>query len=634
MQNLLQDLIQLLEKDDRLVVEGRLLKNKVIELSLALDSGLLRLLLSHDGIRRHFFTDVDGLLVFDKIKFQQFVSNKEFLPDSYTAFKNKIGLTAEGNYLTDSKEVVLVWPYKDCVLEGGQTKEDAKRDEIFWNETLAPDEIDRLLAPKVLTNFKRYDKDGAHTVASISKDDNLIIKGNNLLVLHTLKRTYAGQVKLIYIDPPYNTGNDGFNYNDSFNHSTWLTFMRNRLTVAWELLRQQGVILIQCDDNEQAYLKVLADELFGKENFVDTFVWKNTDNAPTLSKKSRKNVEFIHCYEKSIDKTMAYKGRDSDNDDAPLLNTGNPVGILSFPPGSIKCKIADRVYPAKKYDSLELLNAMTVLGGVNQNQVSLKGEFKWGAENLNREMREGTRFVIKTEKMSIRYQRTKASSIAPDKFIDGSYLSKALGIGTNEDARKEILEIEGEFDSYPKPESLVSFFIQAITSLNDLVLDFHLGSGTTAAAAHKLGRRYIGIEQMDYIGSTVVNRLTAVIAGDKRGISSALGWDGGGAFVYAELSKANQYFLAEIKEAKDAAALGKIWQVMQEKAFLSYRVEPSSINAAAADFAALSVDEQKRFLMGVLDKNMLYVPLSEIDDTTYAISDEDKKLNRQFSGQL
>jgi len=120
MQNLLQDLIQLLEKDDRLVVEGRLLKNKVIELSLALDSGLLRLLLSHDGIRRHFFTDVDGLLVFDKIKFQQFVSNKEFLPDSYTAFKNKIGLTAEGNYLTDSKEVVLVWPYKDCGLFGNQ----------------------------------------------------------------------------------------------------------------------------------------------------------------------------------------------------------------------------------------------------------------------------------------------------------------------------------------------------------------------------------------------------------------------------------------------------------------------------------------------------------------------------------
>lgn len=195
-QNLVAELIDLLSSDDRLVSEGKLVKNKVIELALAIDSSLIRLLLSSEGIRRHFFQDVGGILVFDKIRFEQFVSNKAFLPDSYTAFKNKIGLTAEGSYLTDSKEVVLAWPYKDCVLEGGQTKEDAKRDEVFWNETLAPDQIDRLLAPKVLTNFKRYDKDGEHKITSINRDDNLIIKGNNLLALHTLKRTYAGQVKL------------------------------------------------------------------------------------------------------------------------------------------------------------------------------------------------------------------------------------------------------------------------------------------------------------------------------------------------------------------------------------------------------------------------------------------------------
>ena len=169
------------------------------------------------------------MLVFDKVAFQSFVSNKQFLPDSYTAFKNKIGLTANHEYLTESKEVVLAWPYKDCVLEGGQTKEDQKRNEIFWNETLAPDEIDRLFAPKALTNFKKYDKDGEQEVENINLGDNLIIKGNNLLALHSLKKQYAGKVKLIYIDPPYNTGSDGFGYNDSFNHSTWLTFMRNRL---------------------------------------------------------------------------------------------------------------------------------------------------------------------------------------------------------------------------------------------------------------------------------------------------------------------------------------------------------------------------------------------------------------------
>src|SRR3990172_1173086 len=129
MQNLLRDLTRLLEQDDRLVSEGKLLKNKIVELALALDPSLIRLLMKQEEIKKHFFVGVDGVQVFDKIKFQQFVSNKQFLPDSYTAFKNKIGLTVDGEYLTESKEVVLAWPYKDCVLEGGQDKEDAKRNE-------------------------------------------------------------------------------------------------------------------------------------------------------------------------------------------------------------------------------------------------------------------------------------------------------------------------------------------------------------------------------------------------------------------------------------------------------------------------------------------------------------------------
>lgn len=194
MQNLLEELKKLLEQDERLVIDGKLLKNKIIELSLKLDADLIRLLLKSETIKTHFFQEVDRVLVFDKIKFQKFVSNKTFLPDSYTSFKNKIGLVTDPRlnrgeeYLSESKEVVLAWPYKDCVLEGGMEKEDEKRDEIFYNEILVPDEIDRLLEPKVLTNFKRIDKDGEHKVTEINKNDNLIIKGNNLLALHSLKK--------------------------------------------------------------------------------------------------------------------------------------------------------------------------------------------------------------------------------------------------------------------------------------------------------------------------------------------------------------------------------------------------------------------------------------------------------------
>jgi len=265
-----------LKKDKRLISEGKLLKNRIVELALKLDKDLIKLLLDNIKIKEHFFTEVDKTLVFDKEKFMKFIDNKEFLPDSYTAFKNRIGLTADKDYIALSKEVVLSWPYKDCILEGGQEKEDEKRKEIFHNEILAPDEIDRLLEPKVFTNFKKIDAKGEHKVTEIKPTDNLIIKGNNLLVLHTLKKRFAGKVKLIYIDPPYNTGSadDTFKYNDNFNHSTWLVFMRNRLEVAKDLLMKEGAIYVQLDYNEVHYCKVLMDEIFGRENFQREIIWR------------------------------------------------------------------------------------------------------------------------------------------------------------------------------------------------------------------------------------------------------------------------------------------------------------------------------------------------------------------------
>ena len=247
--------------------EEELLKNIVLEDTIKMDKGLIKLLMSNEKAKNYFFIEIEEILIFDKDKFIKFIENKEFLPNSYTTYKNKIGLTDNrGEFIKEKNDVVLSWAYKDCYLEGGQDKEDMKRDEIFYNEILAPDEIDRLLEPKVLTNFKKYDVNGEHKVEDITMEDNLIIKGNNLLALHSLKEKYAGQIKLIYIDPPYNTGNDSFKYNDRFNHSTWLTFMKNRLEVAKELLKDNGSIFIQIDDNEIGYLTVLMDEIFGREN--------------------------------------------------------------------------------------------------------------------------------------------------------------------------------------------------------------------------------------------------------------------------------------------------------------------------------------------------------------------------------
>jgi adenine-specific DNA-methyltransferase len=298
MQNLLEELTNLLKQDERLVINGKLLKNKIIELGLQLDPSLIKILLSHESIKKHFFHEVDEILVFDKIQFQRFVSNKAFLPDNYTSFKNKIGLFDEDEFISESKKVVLTWPYKDCILEGAQSKEDSQRDELFWNQTLAPDEIDRLLVPKAIGLVEFY-CDGKKVVknASFNANNNLLIKGNNLLALHSLKKIYANKVKLIYVDPPFNTGKDSFSYNDKFTHSTWLTFMKNRLEIARELLSPDGSIFVHLDHNEAHYCKVLMDEIYGRDKFINEIIWCYTGpGSPGMRQFNRKHDNiFWYC---------------------------------------------------------------------------------------------------------------------------------------------------------------------------------------------------------------------------------------------------------------------------------------------------------------------------------------------------
>ena len=294
--------------------DGKLLKAVVYSDVMTMDKELLSLLLSNEKIKERFFEDINGTLIFDKQKFAWFIESKEFLPDSYTRYTNKIGLTHNGDFISKSNDVVLDFPYKDCVLEGGQDKEDQKRKEIFYNETIASDEISKMLAPKVFTNAKRFTKYGVEENITFDKNDNLIIKGNNLIALSNLLKRYEGKVKCIYIDPPYNTGSDSFNYNDSFNHSSWLVFMKNRLEMAKKLLSDTGSIFIQIDSFEQAYLKVIMDELFGRDNFRNAITWKRRGGSANPSNRLNNVVEWILWYSKNS-AAMEYKQVFSLNDD-------------------------------------------------------------------------------------------------------------------------------------------------------------------------------------------------------------------------------------------------------------------------------------------------------------------------------
>lgn len=666
--SLYQELEKLLRMESRYCSEnGVLLKNSIVESALALRPDLIRMLLTHERLKNNFFSEVDGLLIFDKVRFQKFVMNKRFLPDSYTSFKNKIGLTGDdGNFLAESREVVLSWPYKDCVLEGGQTKEDAKRNEVFWNEILAPDEINRLTEPKVLTGFARYDANGKHEVSEVSEQDNLIIKGNNLLALHSLLKKYRGKVKLIYIDPPYNTGNDEFQYNDSFNHSTWLTFMRNRLSAARELLQKNGTIFISIDHNELAYTLALLDEVFGKENKKNIITVKrgSVTGAKVINPGVVNLTEYVLVYSKDANHWIpnrVYRSKERDD----RYNTF----IDNYDDGYENWRFTPLLDAFAKYKGLEKKDVKRVLGDTFEEEITqfviANGEKVIQFASLDDKSISNAALALKQESISnpdIVYKmgregkndyyiiRGKLIIFVKDRLlnIDGEVSFSDPISDIWDDVLPNDLHNEGgvSFRKGKKPEKLIQRILQFGSNENDIVLDYHLGSGTTATVAHKMGRRYIGVEQMDYgdndnvvrlqntIGRKVKDGLFDKVECDQSGISKAVDWKGGGSFVYCELAKANQNFVDEISAATTKEQLTAIWERMQQSGFLSWKINPSAINDTARDFADLSVDDTRRFLIESLDKNLLYVPLSEIDNTEFAVTTHDKSLNSQFYGKL
>ena len=566
--------------------------------ALAYDDDLLNYLLANDVLKNTFFKVITANnFVFLKDEFLKFI-NLRLLSNSYTACANYIGLSFEKKqekFIKTDGDVVLNFPFKDGVIKGGQTKDEQKLNEVFLNNILAKDEIDVLFTPKVISHFELISQQNSNQNSNQNSDyenllqvlqnenPNLLIKGNNLIALHTLKyylQQRKEKVKLIYIDPPYNTGNDSFNYNDKFNHSTWLCFMKNRLEIAKQLLSDDGVIFIQCDDNEQAYLKVLCDEIFGRENFARQIIWRigwvsgfkttadivrNHDTILVYA-KNKENLKLNKIY---LTKE-SYQSRFNDNNKKEILLKLNEFGI-------------------DKEKTNEVLSFIENIGLPSKYPL----ETTWNCS-----------------------QYDKLNSIAIVSF-SGEKISKML----NTD----------EF-SAQKPEALIQRIIEISTNENDLVLDFFAGSGTTLAVAHKMKRRYIGIEQMDYIQTITKQRLIKVIDGEQGGISKSINWNGGGNFVYIELAELNAKFKQKINAVNDYNEFMLLAKNLDSKAFLNYKLDNKNITEiiSSDEFKNLNLDKQKQMLIACLDANMDYIPLQEIDDENYKFDAQVKQLNNAF----
>ncbi|GAA9571342.1 hypothetical protein HpHA50_25840 [Helicobacter pylori] len=585
---------------------NRFTKERLETLILQNDEKLLTFMLEDknaNDYKNAFFKTIANSLVFNQKALLECLTKE--LENSFTRFGNKIGLYSQGRPIKSSELVVLNFPFKDNVLLGNAKDNSTKTKELFYHEILHKKEIDTLLHKKALCRFEMHGE-GDLESALKDKNTNYLIKGNNLIALHSLKKKFAKQVKCIYIDPPYNTGNDSFNYNDNFNHSSWLVFMKNRLEVAREFLSDDGVIFVQCDDNEQAYLKVLMDEIFLRENFVGCISWKQFHSVKNDATNFSKNIEYILCYCKNFSKNLI---SNEPFDKSSLYKLKDENGFYKLDP--VWAKSGNNFSP------------YTFLNGKTWSPPS--GTFWRYSIGTLKDMEQNNRIVFNGKNpMAKRYLSEVAEGRKTSTFWDES----EVGYNLNGDTEIKQLFNGNKVFNNPKPEALISRILEVSTNENDLVLDFFAGSGTTCAVAHKMKRRYIGIEQMDYIETITKERLKKVIEGEQGGISKKCDFKGGGSFVYAELKEVNLEVKKQILNAKSAGECLKIFNDLNER-FLK-RADCKIGEIHSEEFQNLDLNEQKRIYCALLDANEDYLNLGDMDEDAWGIDEITKKYNEIF----
>ena len=573
----------------------------------------------------------------------------------YTKYSNKIGLfsNSKGSFIKNDTEVVLNFPFKDTVLEAGMSKEDKGREERFLQIDIDSKDIDTLEEPKVLTDFRYVDKDDERSLTASSDisffdedgelKQNLLIKGNNLLALYTLKSRLTGKVRLIYIDPPYNTGSDSFRYNDSFNHSSWLVFMKNRLEVAKDLLRDDGMIFVQCDYKEDAYLRILMDEIFGQSNLVAQITVKS--NSISGNKTQHKEKTIL----KNKDTILAYKLADEITIKPQYVaknewDTHYNSVLKELPDGTLVIEKLKDVLVAEGViaksdtitpDILKIRKVNDYLFGMRYSVFRKVNSIPDNLKALSLKTPDDVVFIEDKNGKKMYAHGGKRLSMLSNVYqeIDGEQkMAQLLGdLWTDIDFQNTQNEGGVDLTNGKKPEALIRRIVDMVTKPNDIVLDFFVGSGTTSAVAHKMGRRWVGIEQMDYIEDKTTVRLKRVIDGEQNGISKYVNWQGGGSFVYFELKKYNQEYIDRIMEATSLKELEDIYVDMRNNAFLKFWFDRSHFEKDE-DFRQLDLDGRKEALADVLDENQLYLNYADMGDTRHKVTADEKVLTDKFYG--
>lgn len=689
-----QLIFKVLKADERLWNEDKTELNQTLLLDLVenIDEKVIDLLLQEKDLREKFFVKIKDVYVFKTNDFRFFMEENK-VDNSYTAYKNRIGLTDGKKFLKDTNDVVLDFPYKDCVLEGGQSTEEGtdtyfeydekaeqyeekqdKRKEIFFNQVLAHDEIDRLFDAKALTNWKRYTKDGEQEVKEIKRDEdgtikeNLIIKGNNLLALHSLKKQFTGKIKLIYIDPPYyfkdTKADDAFAYNSNFKLSTWLTFMKNRLDIAKKLLADEGTIFVQIKDDGMAHLKLLMDDVFGIDNFVNCIAVKMSEATGVKMSHAKTRFpnikEYILFYKKSLNfkgftKIDKYENKEWDKENNIFLDNFTQEQRNSL----IEISGKDEITQDDVNIAIEIFSKVKKIS-LNQKIKELPKD-----SNVDEWLFENSYRIIKTAgssslaKQVLKLENIPNQEISAFTSRDGILFFYLTDFNREtRDPRLRVIFADENIWKNPcdfwqdiktsgaianergvqlsggkKPEKLLHRIIDMTTEEGDIILDYHSGSGTTAGVAHKMKRQWITIEQIDNQIDLSITGLKNVVNGDETGISELVNWQGGGDFIYCELAKWNETAKEKILAYESLDELIKFFDEMYERYFLNYNLKIKEFREKVINeegFKKLSLDEQKKMFVAMLDNNQMYVNKTEMADKKFGIDKEDQNLTSQF----
>ncbi len=627
-----------------MTIEGAVSKSKeilkpVVRLAIErADSALIEKIAANKELAAMFFQKSGDFFVFRQDKVIQFLDSKEFLTGSYTSHRNKIGLSVDSRLVSDLSEVVLEWPYKDCLLEGGISKDKTSREEIFVNPYFASRDANRLSEPKAFTNFKLLGAEAIsrNEVDKVKDQASFLLKGNNLFSLFSILPKFRGKLDAIYIDPPYNTSGDDdeFAYNNSFKHSTWYTFMKNRLEIAKDLLKETGIIAIAIDHVELLYLGVLADEVFHRDNRLGIVTVVHKPEGRNQEKFFGTSTEYMLVYAKDAylaefnavaldsDKKAAYSQKDSEGQ-FKLANYRRDGGGAQ----NLRVNKANMWYPVYVSSDLEVISLEEFEGAQVVWPITNSGQersWKTKPDTFDKALYSG-RVVAERDKAGRlqifeKYYEHEKGQVIKTHWDKKEY--HAIHSGT------KVLEKivgKGKF-SYPKSIHLVEDILRLILPKNGIVLDFFAGSGTTGHAVINLNhedggnRRFILCEQMDYADTVTTVR-----------VAHALNEKSPQPVVIAELAAKNHSFIEKLKSAKSHDDILATWVDIENNGFLSHKITKAKVYEAIKD-SSVDPEELRNLVLDCLDQNHLFVNVSEMFDQTWGVSAGDADFTEQFFG--